>query len=306
MIQLKQGKVATSDKVIQNVFNNKLVEFEVGVDVEKVRADIEKLKKLKADTKNKINEKNIDICIKELERLEKLIDKETNKVEIGWSAKDGLAYSYPFNMITDRGYGIDCEKYFKPGEKQKLLELDYSQLSQIIAFELISEELGESIESIDELTETAGIGSINEASILTDNFEDDMLELSKVFKIGISPYITGDKEYIEDYFNRKKFKLKTYFKFKNDKEAIETYRDVVKYSCKYALSVIAATMIDKMISLGYTGIKLIGISDSKILFILEDKEDVGYNLKDYIDNDIVVRSFGKLYRIDNLIIREFE
>ena len=306
MIQLKQGKVTASDKLIQNVFNNKLVEFEVEADVAKVKADIEKLKKLKSDVKNRINEKNIDICIKELERLEKLIDKETHKIEIGWSTKDGLAYSYPFNMITDRGYEIDCEKYFKAGEKQKLLELDYSQLSQIIAFELISEELGESIESIDELTETAGMGSINEASMLTDNFEDDMIELSKVFKIGISPYITGDKEYIEDYFNRKKFKLKTYFKFKHDKEAVESYRDVVKYSCKYALSVIAATMIDKILSLGYVGVKLIGISDSKILFVYEDKEDVGYDLKDYIDNDIVIRSFGKLYRIDNLIIREFE
>lgn len=298
MILISQSNSESNTKLIQDIFNNKLESTIIKIDRDKVKKDVEHLKAESTMTKNRLNSKNIDIVIRELNRLLKLSDNDESAVEIAWGVKDSTAESYPFNMVNDRTYGVDSVEYFKLKENEHIIELDFTELSDIITFEFIYEELGETIESVNSFTEHAGMGrNLNESSILTSNFEDDMLELSKIFQIDNSPYIDGDKETINDYFGLKKFKLASHAKNVNDTSSIKSYRDVIKYSCKHALSIIAANIINKALNANMH-ISLLGISDTQISLMVGNIDT--FDIDKYLD-DVVVRSFGKLYKVNPII-----
>lgn len=281
MIEIIQQKVPTN--TLSGTFT-KMDEVAVSVNSELIKKDIDKLKDMLAEPKNRYDAANIKGLISYLEKLLKNI-LEDSTFELCWEIKDNLPQSYPLSLINEKAYGIDISNYIEVAENEKLVQMDMTDLADIIAFEIMARDLGETHESIEELLKDCGIIGFEPASLLTNFFKengDRVYELSKSMKIGETPYYSYDTKKVHDYFSSKEFKTRE-------------YRDVVEYSCRYANTIIANTIIKNSLHCNIN-IKLIMLNATNITFIVNATDEV--NIKNNIIEEISVRAFGRRFKIE--------
>lgn len=281
MIEIIQQKVPAN--TLSGTFT-KMDEVAVNVNVELIKKDIERLKVMLAEPKNRYDAANIKGLIAYLEKLLKNV-LEDSTFELCWEIKDNLPQSYPLSLINEKAYGIDISNYIEVAENEKLVQMDMTDLADIIAFEIMARDLGETHESIEELLKDCGIIGFESASLLTDFFKengDRVYELSKSMKIGETPYYSYDTKKVHDYFSSKEFKTKE-------------YREVVEYSCKYANTIIANTIVKNSLHCNID-IKLIIVNATNITFIVNATDEV--NIKNNIIEEISVRAFGRRFKIE--------
>lgn len=281
MIEIIQQKVPANTLV--NTFT-KMDEVVINVNSELIKKDIEKLKAMLSEPKNRYDAANIKTLISYLDKLLKNI-LEDSTFEMCWEVKDNIPYSYPLNLINEKAYGIDICNYIEVAENEKLVQMNMTDLADIIAFEIMARDLGETHESIEELLKDCGIIGFEPSSLLTDFFKengDNVYELSKSMKIDETPYYSYDTKKVHDYFSSKEFKTKE-------------YRDVVEYSCKYANTIIANTIIKNSLHCNID-IKLIMLNATNITFIVNATDEV--SIKNSIIEEISVRAFGRRFKIE--------
>lgn len=281
MIEIIQKKI--SKQTLMNPYN-KMEEISVSVNRDLINKDISRLKEMLDDTKNKYNKKNIKALISYLNKLLKsILDDST--FEMCWNTDKDIPYTYPLNLINERLYGIDICNYIEVEEDEKLVQMNMTSLADIIAFELMSRDIGETHDSIEELLKDCGIIGFEPASLLTDFFAsngDNMFELSKSMKIEDTPYYSFDNKTVHDYFSSKEFKT-------------DKYRDVVSYSCKYANTIIANSIIKNCLH-SNINIKLLMLNATDIVFIVKDTDEV--NIKGNIIEEISIRTFGRRFKVE--------
>lgn len=281
MIEIIQQKVPIN--TLSGAFT-KMDEVSVSINNELIKKDIEKLRDMLAEPKNKYDKANIKSLVAYLEKLSNnVLDDST--FELCWEINDNIPQSYPLNLINEKAYGIDICNYIEVGENEKLVQMDMTDLADIIAFEIMVRDLGETHDSIEELLKNCGIIGFETASLLTDFFKengDKIYELSKSMKIGETPYYSYNTKKVHDYFSSKEFKTKE-------------YRDVVEYSCRYANTIIANTIIKNSLHCNID-IKLIMLNATGITFILNATDEV--NIKNNIIDEISVRAFGRQFKIE--------
>lgn len=281
MIEIIQQKVPVN--TLSGTFT-KMDEVAINVNVELIKKDIERLKVMRSEPKNKYDAANIKGLIAYLEKLLKNV-LEDSTFELCWEVKDNIPQSYPLSLINEKAYGIDISNYIEVAENEKLVQMDMTDLADIIAFEIMARDLGETHESIEELLKDCGIIGFEPASLLTNFFKengDRVYELSKSMKIGETPYYSYDTKKVHDYFSSKEFKTKE-------------YREVVEYSCKYANTIIANTIVKNSLHCNID-IKLIIVNATNITFIVNATDEV--NIKNSIIEEISVRAFGRRFKIE--------
>ena len=281
MIEIIQQKVPVN--TLSGTFT-KMDEVAINVNVELIKKDIERLKVMRSEPKNKYDAANIKGLIAYLEKLFKNVFEDST-FELCWEVKDNLPQSYPISLINEKAYGIDISNYIEVAENEKLVQMDMTDLADIIAFEIMARDLGETHESIEELLKDCGIIGFEPASLLTNFFKengDRVYELSKSMKIGETPYYSYDTKKVHDYFSSKEFKTKE-------------YREVVEYSCKYANTIIANTIVKNSLHCNID-IKLIIVNATNITFIVNATDEV--NIKNSIIEEISVRAFGRRFKIE--------
>lgn len=281
MIEIIQQKVPAN--TLSGTFT-KMDEVSVTVNSELIKKDIDRLKGMLAEPKNRYDAANLKGLIAYLEKLLKNV-LEDSTFELCWELKDNIPESYPLNIINERVYGIDICNYIEVAENEKLVQMDMTDLADIIAFEIMARDLGETHASIEELLKDCGIIGFEPASLLTDFFKengDRVYELSKSMKIGETPYYSYDTKKVHDYFSSKEFKTKE-------------YRDVVEYSCKYANTIIANTIVKNSLHCNID-IKMIMLNATSITFIVNATDEV--NIKNNIIEEISVRAFGRRFKIE--------
>lgn len=276
-------------ELIQHKFNsteltgpfNKLDELSVSVNVELINKDIARLKDEEKNTNNSINKKNISALIKYLEKILKYVNEES-KFEFCWNVdKDTIPSTYPMTLINEPLYKINFANYVELENNEHLLEIDLTDLADIIAFEFMYKDLGETHESIEELLKDCGIIGFEKASLLTDMFKvngDKVYELSKSMWIGESPYFSLETRKVTDYFHSTTFKSKD-------------YREAVDYSCKYANTLIAGSIIKNYIHQNIEVIPLI-VSSTHIVILIKGSDEIN------IDEEISIRAFGRRFLIE--------
>lgn len=281
MIEIIQQRVPAN--TLSGTFT-KMDEVSVTVNSELIKKDIDRLKNMLEEPKNRYDAANIKGLISYLEKLLKnVLDDST--FELCWEVKDNIPESYPLNIINEKIYGIDICNYIEVAENEKLVQMDMTDLADIIAFEIMARDLGETHASIEELLKDCGIIGFEPASLLTDFFKengDKLYELSKSMKIGETPYYSYDTKKVHDYFSSKEFKTKE-------------YRDVVEYSCKYANTIIANTIVKNSLHCNID-IKMIMLNATSITFIVNATDEV--NIKNNIIEEISVRAFGRRFKIE--------
>lgn len=246
--------------------------------------DYERLKQYSKDPKSKVDKLNIKALIAYLDKILKNIQDDLS-FEMCWSSEDDIPTSYPISLINEKTYSIDIANYIEIPNDKKLIEIDLTDLADIIAFEIMSKDLGETHESIEELLKDCGIIGFEKAELLTNFFKsngDKVYELSKHMKIEDSPYLSLETKKIHDYFNTKEFKSKE-------------YKEVVEYSCKYAATIIANTII-KNCSRMNINCDVIILNATNITLLIDSTE---IDIKKNILEEISIRAFGRRFLLEN-------
>lgn len=281
MIQLLQRK-ATNNELNSNI--NKLESMLVDMDKNMVIHDINRLKSELDITKNKYNRENIKSLIKYLEKLVRLTDDD-GKIELCWDVKkDDIPSTYPIRLINEELYKIDICNYITVSSDEYILNVDLTDLANIIAFEFMYKELDETHESIEELLKDCGIISAEDPLVILNKFKennDNVFELSKSMKVSDTPYMSVDDLELHDYFNTKVFKT-------------DRYKEVVEYSCKYAATLIANRLLQNL-NLNRIKYKLLAINPTNIVLIIDKIE----NKEDYTNflESIIIRVFGRKFEV---------
>lgn len=263
-------------------YTNKNNEVRLSLDENLIVQDIARLNEMQHNTCNKYDEKNIDDLKAYLEDLLEQLDN--GEIALRWKFKDERLKSKPVQLINEKVYGIDTCNYIKLDNKHKLVEINLKELADIISFELMSRDLGETHESIEDLLKDCGILASVDSSILIDMFNDnndDMYGLSKNMRVDDSPYILHDEKKIKDYFGTKKFR-------------INTYKDAVEQSCRYAVLVIMNDIFKKAVASSIK-VNIVMANATNLAFIANCSEEI---IREKLLDKITVRAFGRKFMIN--------
>lgn len=257
---------------------------DIQLNVDNIRSDIQRLDTELSNLKlNKLVDgvKKVKELEYAIEFLNRLIDKtEDGVLSLGWNVTDNVIKSYPIELIDIPNLKIHSTDYIKL-DKEKIVFLDYKQLVDIIAFEIMHRDLGEDHKSIESLLTDIGIVGIRDCDILTNYFKEDMYRVSKFLRVSDSPYLIPGTKYILDYFGKKEFKA-------------TTYEEVVFYSAKEALSLVVESMLKKCKE-NSIEIKLCSITDLGIYLIVNG--NIKDSLWEIIKENVYVRAFGRNFEV---------
>ena len=258
---------------------NKLNEMSITMNKELILKDIDRLSNEIKTTNNKKNKENLKALVAYLKKILNNM-QEDSTFELCWVTDTSIPYTYPLELIHEPLYGVNTRNYIEIESGEHLIEIDLKDLADLIAFEFMFKDLGETHESIEELLKDCGIISFEKATLLTDTFKnngDDIFELSKTMLIEDCPYLSFEDKTISDYFHSKKFKG-------------ESYREVISYSCRYANTIIANSIVKNYLHKNQE-IKLLAIDPTSITLVIAGDSEVNID-------EISIRIFGRQFLIE--------
>lgn len=266
-----------------NELNNLLLKYgdtTIRFNEQAIQDDITRLKKDLKDIQEKnlrnkaIHKKNINNIVDYLERIIKKSDGKA--IKINWSIHDNVVKSYPIEMKSIPEYKIYSTDYINL-ENGKMVYLDYKELADILAFEIMYRDLDETNESMEEKLSDVGIISISNSTVLTKYFKESPYELSKVLRISSSPYLVPGTNKVVDYFGNKEFDS-------------ASYRGVVGYSCRSAMSFVTEALMQKCATSGLK-FKICGVFDTGIAVMVGNKDNL--DIQKELAETIYIRTFGR-------------
>lgn len=248
---------------------------ELKIDVDLVMCDIKKFIQLGLSTRNKVNKDNYKILVDKLEKLLKLVSTD-NCLRLNWNMSRGKFYTEPIELYSDIVYGFDMCNYIKVDDEHQICVIDTDTMANLIAFEYVAYDLGETHESIEEMLKNEHVIGVNDPEVIKNYFSDDVCGpylLSKSLRAEKCFYISDGK--INSYFCDKEFSGKS-------------VREPVAHSCKYANFIIADAILGEH-------------KDKKDMYILSVGENkitalIKKGTKEIFSDDVAVRVFGRMFR----------
>ena len=262
----------------------KLGTVEIDLNKQIIEEDLIKLSKLRQSPKNETDLNNIDNISKYLKRLRSRISMN-GKYHITWLYEDWQIKCYPLSLIDFKEYNIKASDYINITQN-KLVKIDYSEAYQIIAFDMMFRDLGYTDASIEKDLEDIGLTVISPSSRIQSYIDEDALRLSKVFKIGNSPYANFDGSLSWDYFYTAMDDGKPFYSKK--------YRDCVERSVNVAISIIVKSLLDNFNSFNIDFRPCTFTEEGFYIFV--DSSMSKEKLKSLLDN-VIVRSFGRKFEV---------
>lgn len=221
-----------------------------------------------------IDAKNVSSITSYLERIIK--KSENGPVTIGWGLDGNIINSYPIEMKVIPEYKV-CSVDYINLKNEQVVYLDYTELANIIAFELMYRDMGETHSTMEEKLADIGIVSVYSGKALTKHFSEKVYELSKLMHVADSPYLVEGSGTITDYFGAKEFKSKS-------------YKEVVSHSCRSAMSFIVEALLKKCAG-NNIKFKLCGVFDTGIYLLVSSQVD-SY-IKQQLKETVYIRTFGR-------------
>ena len=255
---------------------NKNGEVQIAIDIDSVRLDIENMEEKIKTAFSKTDKKNMTAIKKYLEKM--LSRTKDGVLEILWSTEEDVLKTYPIDITHIIEASIEMTDYISE-ENGHLVRVDYRDVLEIIAIEMMYRDLGETFNGMEEKLSDIGITGIYPSSKLLKHFDCDAIALSKLFKIEDSAYYVKNANVVYEYFGKKEFKT-------------TRYKEPVEYSVKHALAILTQAILSR---LGASNIpyKLCSVSDSGIYFITNSDVDIDKILNE----SAVVRAFGRRFEV---------
>lgn len=278
MIQLKQNQYNFGN--IQNILQ-KYGMTELKIDSSLIEDDILRMKRMINNAKNKSDEKNIKNIIKYLDTLKSKIN-EDEKYEITWILDKFTIKGYPINIKNINEYGIRPCEYVELENKQRFIRIDYSNVFQCIAFEMMYKDFGYSFDEIEEELKDIGISVINPIDRIQKYLDENALKYSKVLRIGDSSYASDDGKLAWDYF----------YSAWNEKKQFTggNYKDPVNRSIDIAIVIITKSILNNFIA-KHIDFKICSLGEDGLYFIVEGNDE---DIAGCIEN-CTVRAFGRKF-----------
>ena len=201
---------------------------------------------------------------------------------------------YPNKFMFEDESDIDLSKCL--GDGLCAVNVNLIDIANIIAYELVHEDLCETFESMEKKLQDVGVGKVHEADKITKWFNDeDILKIAKELLIGDSPYADYDSHFINDYFNVNRFPIYTNNSISSSRvNKHNHYKEVIEYSCKHAMSIIICSII-KTIARSEMNVVVTGYDEYTICAVVSDNDKEEFPK---ILNDIVIRAFGRKFRVE--------
>ena len=274
MIQVRQDRYSVKGAE-QAILKNGYTVIDINTDL--IKQDIDKLKQKLDACVSKYDKESIKNLIDYLEKFLRLLKK--GKAELSWSINDYVLTSSPIRLLNIPEYSIDMTNYIMINQ-ENLIEVQYQSLLDIISIELMYREFGETFKSMEEKLKDIGIISIVGSERITGLFDDRVYELSRSFKVSDSPYLSGDKSTIEEYFGRVGFKT-------------QRYREPVDHSVLHALTIIFGELSSNIINIGID-YKIAAINTKGIYLLADNSEKI----MEIVKEKVVVRAFGRQFVVN--------
>ena len=269
---------------------SKFNEIQVSMDKGLIDKDINRLSEELKITKNKFNKSNLEFLIQYLKKLEKkIVDGSLYEFCWQYGTKDNLPSIYPLEFINEPLYKIATVNYLTVGGSNKLVEIDLSMLADIIAFEIMFKDLGETHESMEEILKDCGILGLDDTRVLEEHFKlesESIYDLSKKLRVSESPYLSSENGKLHDYFHTKDFNG-------------DSYKDVVNYSCRYATAMILASIIRNAETFNLPMKPLMASAKHIAFMVTPTNKDV--DIKEELIEKISVRTFGRKFLVKPII-----
>lgn len=269
---------------------SKLDTTSISVNADLIMKDIEKLEQALKKSKS-YNKTNIKAILEYLKKILRCLN-ENAELELAWNVDNNtdIIKSYPVSLVCEDTYGINTCNYIEVNPGVKIVDIDTIELANIIAFEFMFRDLGDTHNSIEKLLKNCGVTGIEDSKVLTDYLKTlhpngAIFELSKTLKIDDSPYKIREDNKIQDYFNTAIFKA-------------STYREVVNHSCEYANTVLLSNIFKETMKYKLD-FKLLCLSPTRIQFELKEFPDE--SIRDTIIGDTIIRVFGRRFKVCNKI-----
>ena len=254
-----------------------------------IEEDIKRLKSMKERAYSKADRDNIDGILYYLKSLLYNIEDETMSIQ--WNLDKSITKSSPISIEHFPSHGVRTTDYILL-ERNSMLRFDFTDLYKIIAFDMMHRDLGYETNEIDKKLDHVGIATITDASeildIINEN-ESDILDSSKIFRIGDSPYATLNGKLAWDYFGTA---------HKDFKEAFSSgkYADCVGQSIGVAVSVLNKYITEKLVAAGIK-FNICYLGESGLFYLVEDSTKVKDLIAQKYFETVVVRSFGRRFEI---------
>lgn len=205
-----------------------------------------------------------------------------NTIPLLWYCNNGLVYSYPGEFRNFEDEGINFIEYVKKPNNTTFLRIQYKQLINIIAFEMMYQDMGYTHRQMEEHLDSAGIITQNQADLLLNVFSgEEPYELSKVFKVQKSGYYVDEDDIMYDYFQTSRFETNCYAR-------------PVEYSCRHALAIILDELLVQLKD-NDVAFTLCAIDDKSITFLTDQSDEAIKKFTSIATEPVTVRAFGRQF-----------
>lgn len=260
----------------------KLGETELPLNLGMIDDDIKKLEVMRCNPHNSRDKQNINNIINYLKRLKSKIDDEGN-YKFTWCFEDFSICSYPLDLRCIDEYKILATDYIEL-QSSALVKVDYHDVFEAIAFDMMYRDLDHTMEEIEDKLSDIGIATITPVSKLIDLMDGESpLRLSKVLRIGDSPYASDDGKLSWDYFSTAADEAFTSHK----------YCDCVGRSVDVAIVHLVKDIIDKFNEKSIK-FKICALNETGLYFMVD--ETYKSNVQKVFDS-VIVRAFGRKFEV---------
>lgn len=269
---------------------SKVSDTEIKLNTEIITEDIHKIENMMASAKNKSDKANMEGIVKYLKKLRSKVDSSGN-FQFTWMLDKWKVRAYPFELRHFEPYKVQATDYIELNGSS-IVKIDYRNVFEIIAFDMMYRDLGYDLEDIEKQLEHVGIAAVvgdNQIMPIMDG--DSPVDLSKVFKMGDSPYASADCKMSWDYFGTAALP---------GEEAFDTgrYRDCVGRSIEFAICLILKELIERFND-NSLKFRICALNEDGLYFMVDNLNSVDiYNIID----SVVVRAFGRRFEVKPNII----
>lgn len=278
MIKIYQGKECLQGREKKLTRHGK-VSFKVNREL--IDMDITSLENSISKSKNKVSNENMKRIIEYLEKFKNRLNRN-DKISLSWQYVDDILVSSPIDIMDFGLYGVRMCDYFVIDDGA-FIRVTFEDIKDIIAFELMHEDLGYDFKRIE--NDLGDIGPIhtNDIKVLKELWENECEPYKDSLYMAIdgSSYVDESEDVIYDYTQR--------YKYKKDK-----YYEVVEKSCRRVMT----QLLDSLLYTVSVGIKykICDVNRDSFTLYIEDKNHIN-GMRAELNKSVCIQCVGRRFEV---------
>lgn len=270
-----------------NTMLDKYGKYTAKFDKSTIEYDLNVIKEKLETEKRKLERKSYTEIAKYLSKLLKMVEKCNNdSVEISFETDDRKIGGFPIETIKidepQLNLKLEYLDYVSLDESTTIIRVNYNHLMRGLALELARDDLGLSIEEVEDALESTSLVSVNSSDILEQFMEDE--DLSRV----IAAFKVGESEYVDKLTKE----AKNYYldRVKDNK----TYAEIMDSTMKKTIAYITCEILTDFSDLNRSeALRIIAAYNDEIVFAVPDKLEE--SILDIINRPVCALILGRKF-----------